>query len=82
MEKVLKTKTNTDERILAIAAPVAADLGYGIVRIRVMAGKRQTVQIMAERLSDGQMGVGDCAALSRELSSIFEVKTRLTVLMF
>lgn len=74
MEWVLKTKTNTDERILAIAEPVAADLGYGIVRIRVMAGKRQTVQIMAERVSDGLMGVGDCATLSRELSSTFEVE--------
>lgn len=70
----MKTKTNMDERILAIAEPVAADLGYGIVRIRVMAGKRQTVQIMAERLTDGLMGVGDCATLSRELSSIFEVE--------
>ena len=74
MEWVLKTKTNMDERILAIAEPLAADLGYGIVRIRVMAGKRQTVQIMAERLSDGQMGVDDCATLSRELSSTFEVE--------
>jgi ribosome maturation factor RimP len=73
-ERVLKTKTNMDERILAIAEPVAADLGYGIVRIRVMAGKRQTVQIMAERLTDGLMGVGDCATLSRELASTFEVE--------
>lgn len=74
MEPVLKTKTNMDERILAIAEPVAADLGYGIVRVRVMAGKRQTVQIMAERVSDSQMGVDDCAILSRELSSTFEVE--------
>ena len=70
----MKTKTNMDERILAIAEPVAADLGYGIVRVRVMAGKRQTIQVMAERLTDGLMGVGDCASLSRELSSIFEVE--------
>lgn len=70
----MKTKTTMDERILAIAEPVANDLGFGIVRVRVMAGKRATLQIMAERLSDGSMGVDDCARLSRELSSVFEVE--------
>lgn len=63
-----------DERILAIAEPVAADLGFAIVRVRVMGGKRSTLQIMAERLSDGQMSVANCATLSRELSSTFEVE--------
>ena len=70
----MKTKTNMDERILAIAEPVALDMGLRIVRVRVMAGKRATVQIMAERISDGQMGVGNCADLSRALSSEFEVE--------
>ena len=70
----MKTKTNTDERILAIAEPVAAELGLRIVRIRVMAGKRKTVQIMAERISDGAMAVENCEALSRELSAIMEVE--------
>ena len=74
MECVLKTKTTMDERVLAIAEPVAKDLGFGIVRVRVMAGKRATLQVMAERLSDGTMGVDDCATLSRELSSVFEVE--------
>lgn len=63
-----------DERILAIASPIAEDMGYGIVRIRVQGGKRSTVQIMAERLSDGMMSVDDCAQLSRALSSTFEVE--------
>jgi len=70
----LKTKTNMDERILAIASPVAGDMGYGIVRIRVQGGNRSVVQIMAERLSDGKMNVADCAQLSRALSSTFEVE--------
>lgn len=70
----MKTKTDMDARILAIAAPVAAGLGYNIVRIRVMANKRTTVQIMAERKRDGQMNVDDCAKLSRELATTFEVE--------
>ncbi len=63
-----------DNRILAIASPVAEDMGYGIVRIRVQGGNRSVVQIMAERLSDGMMNVSDCAQLSRALSSVFEVE--------
>ena len=70
----MKTKTNKDERILALADPIAADLGLHIVRVRVMAGKRQTVQIMAERKSDGLMSVENCADLSRELSAFMEVE--------
>ena len=72
--RLMKTKTNIDERILALAEPIAADLGLHIVRIRVMAGKRRTVQIMAERVSDGLMNVENCADLSRELSAIMEVE--------
>jgi len=70
----MKTKTHMDERILVLAEPIAEDLGLRIVRIRVMAGKRKTVQVMAERLSDGQMAVENCEALSRELSAIMEVE--------
>lgn len=70
----MKTKTNIDERILSLAEPIAADLGLHIVRIRVMAGKRRTVQVMAERISDGLMNVDNCADLSRELSAIMEVE--------
>ncbi len=69
----MKTKTEIDNRILTVCDPVAEDLGYTIVRVRVMANKRNTVQIMAERKSDGLMGVDDCATLSRALSSELEV---------
>lgn len=70
----MKTKTHIDERILSLAEPVAGDLGLNIVRVRVMAGKRPTVQIMAERKRDGLMEIGDCEALSRELSALMEVE--------
>lgn len=70
----MKTKTSMDERVLSIVEPVANAMGYTIVRLRVMGGKRNTLQIMAERKSDGLMGVDDCANLSRELSSTLEVE--------
>ncbi len=70
----MKTKTDIDARILALAEPLAQELGLRIVRVRVMSGKRSKVQIMTERLSDGQVSVDDCAGLSRALSSLMEVE--------
>ena len=70
----MKTKTDMDARILAIAEPIATDLGLRIVRVRVMSGKRATVQLMAERISDGLMSVDNCADLSRAMSSALEVE--------
>jgi ribosome maturation factor RimP len=67
----LKTRTAQDEMILALAEPLAGPLGYEIVRIRVQGGKRQIVQIMAEK-ADGTMDVEDCAKLSRALSELLE----------
>lgn len=70
----MKTKTHIDERILAIAEPIAKDMGLNIVRVRVQSGRRKTVQIMAERVSDGLLGISECEALSRELSATLDVE--------
>lgn len=70
----MKTKTNTDARILAIAEPIANDMGLNIVRVRVQSGRRKTVQIMAERKSDGLLGITECENLSRELTATLDVE--------
>ena len=67
----MRTRTAQDDALYALAAPVAEALDMEIVRIRVKSGKRQTVQIMADK-SDGMMDVEDCAKLSRALSDILE----------
>jgi ribosome maturation factor RimP len=54
-----------------LLAPAIAAAGYRLVRLRVMGGKRKTLQIMAER-PDGGMDVADCAALSRRVSEVLE----------
>src|SRR5579862_8158566 len=54
-----------------IIAPAVEAAGYRLVRLRLMGGKRKTLQIMAER-ADGTMNVEDCAQLSRALSAFFE----------
>ncbi|MEN0652929.1 MULTISPECIES: ribosome maturation factor RimP [Hyphobacterium] len=67
----MKTKTTLDERLLALVEPIAMAMGFEIVRVRVMGGKRKTFQIMAER-NDGTMNVEDCATLSRAVSAMLE----------
>lgn len=69
----MRTKTPLDDRLMALADPVADRLGFEIVRVRVMGGKRMRAQIMAER-PDGTMSVDDCAALSRGLSELLEAE--------
>ena len=54
-----------------IIAPAVEAAGYRLVRLRLMGGKRKTLQVMAER-ADGTMNVEDCAQLSRALSAILE----------
>jgi ribosome maturation factor RimP len=58
-------------RVAAIAAPVLADLGYRLVRVRISGSAGGTVQIMAER-PDGTMAIEDCEAASRALSPVFD----------
>ena len=55
----------------ALIVPAVEAAGYRLVRLRLMGGKRKTLQVMAER-HDGQMDVDDCASLSRTLSDVLE----------
>src|SRR5215469_5563680 len=54
-----------------IIAPQVEAAGYRLVRLRLIGGKRKTLQVMAER-ADGQMDVDDCAKLSRALSDFLD----------
>jgi ribosome maturation factor RimP len=58
---------------LELIDPVAEAAGYEIVRLRLMGGEQQRrLQIMAERPSDGDMNVEDCARLSRAISEVLD----------
>jgi len=54
-----------------ILEPVVEAAGFRLVRLRLMGGKRKTLQVMAER-ADGTMKVEDCADLSRALSEFLD----------
>ena len=66
-------KAPFDQRLAALLTPTIEGMGFDLVRLRLMGGKKATLQIMAER-PDGTMEVEDCADLSRQISAIMEVE--------
>jgi ribosome maturation factor RimP len=68
----LVAKTALDRRLAEIVAPVVEDMGFELVRLRMMAGRMPTLQIMAER-PDGGIEVEECARLSTDLSAVLDV---------
>ncbi len=69
----LVAKAPFDKRLAEIVRPVVEDMGFELVRLRLMGGKRKTLQIMAER-PDGTMEIEECAGLSRALSAVLDVE--------
>ena len=64
-------------RVVRIAAPVARDLGYRLVRVTISSAAGATVLVMAER-PDGTMSIDDCERLSQALSPAFDVEEPMT----
>ncbi len=69
----MRGKTAEDIQLVELLDPVAEATGYEIVRLRLMGGtETRRLQIMAERPSDGDMNVEDCARLSRAISEVMD----------
>ena len=69
----MRAKTVQDRQLLELIDPVAESLGLEVVRVRLMGGTlRQRLQIMAERPSDHDISVEECARLSRAVSEVFD----------
>jgi ribosome maturation factor RimP len=69
----LIAKSAIDRRIAGLIEPLISDMGFELVRIRVMGGKSPTLQIMAQR-PDGTIEVDDCAAISTAVSALLDVE--------
>ena len=69
----LVAKTAIDQRLASIVTPAIEDMGFELVRIRLMSGKKKTLQIMAER-PDGGIEVDDCAEISQTVSALLDVE--------
>jgi ribosome maturation factor RimP len=68
----VRTKTAEDRKILELLEPVAEAAGLAIVRVRMMGGERRRLQIMAERPEDHDIGIDECASLSRAFSEVLD----------
>ena len=69
----MRAKTAQDRQLLELIDPIAGSLGLDVVRVRLMSGaKRQRLQIMAERPTDHDISVEQCAKLSRAVSEVFD----------
>jgi len=73
----LIAKAATDRRIAEIITPVIEDLGFELVRVRLMTGRDSVLQIMAQR-PDGSIEVDDCATISTAISAVLDVEDPIT----
>ena len=63
-----------ESEIERLVAPALDAMGFTLVRVKLMSGEPRTLQIMAERGSDGGITVDDCAAISRAVSALLDVE--------
>jgi ribosome maturation factor RimP len=72
----VRAKTAEDRKLLEIFDALAEPLGLDIVRVRLMGSNRpggaRRLQIMAERKSDGEINVNECARLSRAVAKYMD----------
>jgi len=66
-------ETGVEARIARIVEPVAIDLGYSLVRVKVTQDNGMTLQIMAED-ANGRFTITDCERLSKDLSPVLDVE--------
>jgi ribosome maturation factor RimP len=69
----LIAKTAIDRRLADIIGPVIENMGFELVRIRLMGGKTRILQIMADK-PDGGIDVDDCGEISTAVSAVLDVE--------
>ena len=77
MTNDLIAKAAIDRRLAGIIIPVIEDLGFELVRVRLMGGKYHTLQIMVDR-PEGGIEVEDCATVSTAVSATLDVEDPLS----
>jgi ribosome maturation factor RimP len=72
-EKRYIKESGLEARIARIVEPVANDLGYSLVRVKITPENGTTLQIMAED-KNGRFAIEDCERLSKDLSPVLDVE--------
>ncbi|MDF3414945.1 ribosome maturation factor RimP [Sulfitobacter sp. M57] len=73
MTNDLIAKAAIDRRMAEIITPVIEDMGYELVRVRLMSGKVTTLQIMADK-PEGGIEVDDLAKINQALGAVLDVE--------
>ena len=73
MVNELIAKSASEKKLLGIINPVISDMGFELVRLRLMSNKEITLQIMAAR-PNGYINVDECAEISTAISAVLDVE--------
>ena len=73
MTNDLIAKSGVEKKLLELINPVIIDMGFELVRLRLMSGKEVTLQIMVAR-PDGFINVDECADVSTAISALLDVE--------
>ncbi|TVQ83032.1 MAG: ribosome maturation factor RimP [Micavibrio sp.] len=68
--------TPLEKRIVQLVTPILEDMGFELVRVRLIGGTNNpNLQIMAEPVDESRsMSVEDCAEISHEISAVLDVE--------
>jgi len=77
MTNNLVAKATMDVRLAEIITPVIEDMGFELVRVRLMGGETKTLQIMADK-PQGGIEVDDCGEISTAVSAVLDVEDPIT----
>lgn len=73
MSNDLIAKSAIDRKLAAIVGPVIEDMGFELVRLRLMGGETPTLQIMADR-PEGGIDVDQCGEISVAVGAVLDVE--------
>ena len=73
MVNELIAKSASEKKLLGIINPVISDMGFELVRLRLISNKEITLQIMAAR-PNGYINVDECAEISTAISAVLDVE--------
>lgn len=65
---------DVESRVARLIGPSLAEMGFDLVRVRLMGRDHATLQIMAERRDRSEMTVENCAKISRHISALLDVE--------
>lgn len=66
--------TTVVEKVTHLLEAPLQNMGYEIVRVLMIGGKHQTLQIMADRIDETEFTVNDCEKISHTASALLDVE--------